>query len=616
MPKSLERRIAQRSAIWGSENGTFVGGERIKVLRDIRAGDRITLGPFDFVWTGDRLRPIHVQIRASGELLQSQAQLSCKQLTRRLSQNGDLLLSDISLSFSPGKFTCILGPSGSGKSTLVKALSHREIPDNRLIRTGNVLINSLSLDENFDQLKHHIAYVPQHEIVFDDLNVETALYFTAKLRLPKDTTRSEVSERIDQVLAMVQLSDCRQKPISKLSGGQRKRVALANEILAEPSILFVDEVTSGLDEMVDSEMMRLFRQIADSGKSVVCVTHTVANVPRDCHEVVALTRFGRLAFRGTPAACIDFFGVEKLSDVYQRLNVRLPEEADHLAREFQRSSAGIDDSHTETVQPGLFGQKTNHALDRRILPKIDLRFSMQQFSVIFQRGILRTALDGKSNVLRLLQVVVVAILLISVFGDLAQDPVGQRNCCFIVVLSCFWFGCNNAAKEIVRERPIFEQERSVVLLPLSYVCGKLSVLSTFTVSQGIALMLLVHHWCELPGEPIAWCLIAIATVMSGTTLGLAISAASRNQDVAVSAVPIVLIPQIILAGAVASLEGMNEWTAKLAISAYWGLDASSMLLQGTEPWKWEGGIVCPNFAILGQAILSFVLAFCSLRKKH
>ena len=605
-----------------SFNGTFVSGEKVNGSRNLMIGDRLSLGPFCFVWTGDRLRPINRQIRSLGNQLQSQAELSCVKLNRQLGYNGDFLLRDISLSFSPGKFTCILGPSGSGKSTLVKALANREVADKRLIRSGSVLVNSFNLEENFEQLKHCISYVPQCEIVFDDLDVRTALYFTAKLRLPKDTTQSDIRERIDQVLAMVQLSDCRQKMVRKLSGGQRKRVALANELLAEPSILLVDEVTSGLDEIVDSEMMRLFRQIADSGKSVVCVTHTVANVPRDCHEIVALTRFGRLAFRGTPEACITHFALERLGDIYPFLSVQSPEEADRMAGEFHKAfddksnySSDMFASGKNDDVPTLSRHSFRGWFHHRVFRKVDFRFSMHQFEVMFHRGILRATLDGKNNFLRLMQVLVVAVLLISVFGDLSEDPVGLRNCCFILVLSCFWFGCNNAAKEIVRERPIFEQERSVVLFPLSYAFSKLSVLSIFAIFQGIALMFLVQHWCQLPGELTAWFVISTATVFSGTALGLAISAGSLNQDVAVSAVPIVLIPQIILSGFVASLTGVNEWLAKIGVSSFWGVDATGALLNGVGVWQWKAGVLFPVVLIFCQSVSFFLVAVSCLFKK-
>ena len=224
------------------------------------------------------------------------------------------LLSDIELVVRPGEFVCLLGPSGSGKTTLLAILSGRNPPT-----AGAVMVNSEDLYANFDALKEDIAVVPQKDILHDSLTVASALGYTAELRLPADLSRREVESSVEEILEVVGLSDRQGTLIRDLSGGQVKRASLANEMVSRPSLLFLDEVTSGLDEQTDQEVMELFRKVADGGKTVVCVTHSLANVEQTCHLVVILTQGGRLAFIGTPEEAKAYFGITRLGDVYRKL---------------------------------------------------------------------------------------------------------------------------------------------------------------------------------------------------------------------------------------------------------------------------------------------------------
>src|SRR5262249_54969371 len=227
------------------------------------------------------------------------------------------LLDDVSLVVRPREFVCLLGPSGSGKSTLLAMLSGRARPDG-----GAVLVNGQDLHANFAALKQDIAVVPQKDVLHDSLAVGAALRYTAELRLPPDTGRDEIAASVADILEVVGLTPRRGTLIRHLSGGQVKRASLANELMARPSLLFLDEVTSGLDEQTDRDMMELFRQVADGGKTVVCITHSLANVEATCHLVVILTEGGRLAFVGTPEEARRYFGIARLGDVYRKLAER------------------------------------------------------------------------------------------------------------------------------------------------------------------------------------------------------------------------------------------------------------------------------------------------------
>src|SRR5262249_21563847 len=151
---------------------------------------------------------------------------------------------------------------------------------------GAVTVNGEDLHTHFEALKEDIAVVPQKDILHDALSVGAALRYTAEIRVPPDLSRDEVDTSVSDILGGLGPTQRQGTLIRHLSGGQVKRASLANELVARPSLLFLDEVTSGLDEQTDREVMELFREVADGGKTVVCITHSLANVEATCNLVV------------------------------------------------------------------------------------------------------------------------------------------------------------------------------------------------------------------------------------------------------------------------------------------------------------------------------------------
>ena len=194
----------------------------------------------------------------------------------------------------------------------------------RRATAGKVLANGEDFYQHFDNFRQSLGYVPQKDIVHTQLSVGRALYYTARLRLPPDTGRSELVARVEQVLKEMELGPHRHTLVGNLSGGQVKRVSLGAELLAQPCLLYIDEATSGLDAGTEARMMRLFRRLSDQGRSVVCITHNVDNVDQ-CHLALVLAR-GRLLFYGPPAEVPAWFGVRRVSEVYDRLQEKEPEE--------------------------------------------------------------------------------------------------------------------------------------------------------------------------------------------------------------------------------------------------------------------------------------------------
>lgn len=557
-----------------SANGTFVNGERLAAPVELIRGDKIVIGPYVLFFDGDSLSP---HSRAAN------VPLVCQGLTRIIRNHTTRqpmrILDDINLVIRPREFVCLLGPSGSGKSTLLSALSARAPADE-----GSVTIDGDDLYENFDALKQNIAVVPQKDVLHDLLPVRDALTYTARLRLPPDTSREEVESLVDDLLGTVGLTARRHTLIRHLSGGQIKRASLANEIVNRPSLLFLDEVTSGLDEQTDAEMMALFRTIAEDGKTVVCITHSLANVEATCHRVVILTEGGKLAYAGPTADAIGYFGISRLGEIYTKLKEK-------PAEVWQQAFRSHPLFH-ENVVPEASGAAKAPTGRRPATPKEMLLTFKRQTALLTSRYIRITLADKPALLMMLGQCVLVAMSLIILFGDISPDDsyLKSRSLLFLLGVSCFWFGCNNSAKEIVKESTIFTRERDVNLMEASYYASKAILLGGVTAMQVLLLFVFTKWGTGLSGSSPGQFMMLATLGATGVTLGLLVSALSKNADVAATVVPMVLIPQIVLAGAIVKVEKIAELLAASFVTNYWGYGGLMRSLEGPpEDFKdWNG----------------------------
>lgn len=595
----------------GSSNGTYLNGSLIGRKEELNSGDVLNIGPFSFTFDGEAL--IRESGSATAEIICSGL---CKQVTDRSTGSKILILNDVSLVIKPREFTVIIGPSGGGKSTLLNALSGRSPAT-----SGVVLVNGQNLYTHFDALKKSMALVPQKDVLHNELRLRKALLYTAKLRLPPDLGSEACAAIVDEYLETVTLTERQGTAIKDLSGGQVKRASLANEIISQPNLLFVDEATSGLDEHTDGEIMQIFRQIAEDGKTVVCITHNLTNVEKYCHKVVILAPGGYLAFIGTADEAIRYFDIRTLGDVYIKLRDRAPEE-------WKKRFAAT---------PGyrqMYGEVKQHDSDSSRKIGERRRQSFTQKSAIFLRQLILLAERGweiqlsdlRSLSVMVLQCVFIAALMCILFGEIPAAGYGlqieaeRADFCarviFLLTISSYWFGCNNAAKEIVKDKEIYERERDVCLNVISYYTAKLLMLAVMTVIQVVLLLYLVGIYTGLPGtfssQVISISLIGIC----GVCTGLLISTISKNTDMAVTLVPVAIIPQVILAGLIWPIDGFAEFLSNLFISCYWGYGN----LMGTLPdgiaetagygeWSFlSAGIIIMHTVLLVAAANAFLYA--------
>lgn len=548
-----------------SNAGTFVDGRKVLSQSELPSGARLAIGSFEFLFDGSCLIPAQQR--------HDRLAIACVGVSRVIRNHRDAtdlaLLDNVSLTLHAGELTCLIGPSGSGKSTLLSLLSGRQRPDG-----GRVLMRGRELRGELESLKHDIAVVPQRESLHQPLTVRQSLWYSAALRLPSDTSRVELEAIVTCLLRDAGLDGLGTVRIRDLSGGQVRRVSLASEIAHRPSVVLLDEVTSGLDEQGDLEIMMLARSLADQGRTVVCITHNTLNIERTAHRVVTLAPGGRIACVGTPEETRRYFRVSRLGDVYAALASRPAEEwrtafkrdalwRRHVAAWLPTGDVAMDER-----------QHAAHPRSRRS------QNFLHQIRVLTSRLIRIQRMDPRPATMAIAQAVFISLLLAIFFGDLTQGQdaalllVSRRQAAFLLVVSIFWLGCNNAAPEIAKERTLFDRERAVSLSVASYYCSKLLVLGAIAIAQALVAFNLLSWLSGLPGDHGAQGSLGRTTSMAvtallGTMAGLALSATAKSEPVAIRAVPMLMIPQIVLANVLTPLRGWMESVAPLVTTTYW-----------------------------------------------
>jgi ABC-type multidrug transport system ATPase subunit len=454
-----------------------------------------------------------------------------------------------------------MGASGSGKSTLMNILAGRAQPS-----AGQVRLNGQDLHANFAALKQDVAFVPQQDVLHEQLTLRQALTYAAQLRLPPDTSTAQLAETVAAAAASVDLSEKLDTKIASLSGGQKKRASLASEILNRPSVLFLDEVTSGLDEATDWEIMRLLKRLAAEGMTIVAVTHTLANVEEFCDEIICMGRGGHLTFAGPPEEALHFFNADRLGALFRSMEAE-GGPADWRAR--------FETLNTKTIsaEPASPAAQTPPPDTRA-----KLRVRLRQFRILTSRNIRLLLADTRTLGMAAAQSLLIGGLIGYAFGNFGTglEAINARNALLLLLGLCaIWLGCNAASKDIVGELTIYRRERDINLSTFAFVASKFAVSAAFTMIQLIVAYLLVGIFAEaIPGyffEQIGLLLIGAA---SGTAMGLVISASANTRDQATTIVPLALVPQLILAGVlVPKLPDFAVQMAKVAVSGYWLTEA-------------------------------------------
>ena len=453
--------------------------------------------------------------------------------------------NNVTLGIKPGELVAIIGGSGAGKSTILNCMCGYLPPS-----SGQVYINGVDLYRNFDSLKKLIGYVPQSDIVYDNLTLYDMLSYTAKLRLPKDAGEKERESAIARAIQLVDLNEKKNSFIKSLSGGQKKRASIAVELLSDPNLLFLDEPASGLDPGTERSLMQSLREMADGGKTVILVTHSTLQL-KLCDKIVFMGKGGNLCFCGSYDDALSFFGVKDIVDVYNMITENAPQWRERY-----------DQTHPRMGQRRASGGSAPSVKSRG-------RF---QLPVLCSRYAKLVVNDRQRLLLLLFQAPILA-LLISLVADGKQFEQYEMTKSLLFALSCsaFWVGMLNAIQEVCKERSILKREYMTGLSLVDYILSKVLVLGILCLIQSCLILAVFSATVGLPEEglmlsPFAELLLTtFLTAIASTAMGLFVSSLFSNADRAMTVAPILLMPQILFSGLIFKLSGATEAISWFAV---------------------------------------------------
>lgn len=484
--------------------------------------------------------------------------VDARMLVRYRKNGGEVRVTTdhISLHIKRGDFVAIVGGSGCGKSTLLNELNGSEPADE-----GSVFLDGTDLYANYKILKSSIGYVPQEDIVYDNLRLEDMLVYTAKLRMPSDTTAEERRTRVDEVISLLELDGVRQNYIGKLSGGQKKRASIAVELLADPRLLFLDEPTSGLDPGIERKLMNSLAQMAHDGRTIILVTHTTLNLHL-CDQVVFLGTGGKLCYAGIPQGALSFFGVSDYVEIYPRIE----DNPDRWAQAFARQK-------TANRLPSQGELQTTGALGGGRRPG----FFRQLFTLCARYT--KLMLNDRARLLLILAQAPLLAMLINLVAEPGVYDICEDTKFYLFNLSCaaFWIGIFDSIQEICKENNVFKRECNGGLRIGAYLASKVLVLALLCLIQTVLLVLVLIAFMGAPKgafffPPLEVFLSTYFTVLSAMSLGLLVSAIFRSPSKALAMAPILIMPQILFSGITFELNGVTE-KVSYAINCRWAIEA-------------------------------------------
>jgi ABC-type multidrug transport system ATPase subunit len=515
-----------------SINGTFVNGVRVgsAVLTE---GDVVTIGNVDLVFTGDTLvRRTEAATRTGGLEVNS----VCYTV-----DHGKQLLDRISLTARPGTLTAIIGGSGAGKTTLARLIVGYTNPS-----SGSVTFEGHNIHTEYASMRSRIGMVPQDDVVHRQLTVNQALNYAAELRLPPDTSKSERAQIVGQVLEELDMTRHADTRVDNLSGGQRKRASVALELLTQPSLLLLDEPTSGLDPALDRQVMLMLRQLADAGRVVLVVTHSVSYLDI-CDEILLIAPGGKTAFCGPPDQVEAAMGTRNWADIFANVGAD-PDAANRRFRERNQQAQQSPSSQS----PADLGEP----------PKTDL---WRQLSTVARRQVRLVVSDRGYTIFLAVLPFLIGALSLTVKGPKPglgpADPFGlaPTQPQYIMVLlniGAVFMGTALTIRDLIGERPIFRREQAVGLSTSAYLLAKIAVFCVFATAQALVATVIVRLGKGAPTEhpplfgnaTFALFVTVAGTCVASAMLGLLLSAVAQSNEQIMPLLVVSIMSQLVLSG--------------------------------------------------------------------
>ncbi|OBI11431.1 ABC transporter ATP-binding protein, partial [Mycobacterium sp. E2462] len=544
-----------------SINGTFVNGSRVDsaLLHD---GDVVTIGNIDLVFHGGTLAR-----RDQAATATRTGGLDVRGVTWTI-ETTKTLLDNISLTAQPGTLTAVIGPSGAGKSTFARLVAGYTHPT-----TGTVSFEGHNIHAEYASLRSRIGMVPQDDVVHGQLTVQQALMYAAELRLPPDTTKEDRAQVVARVLEELEMTKHLHTRVDKLSGGQRKRASVALELLTGPSLLILDEPTSGLDPALDRQVMTMLRQLADAGRVVLVVTHSLTYLDV-CDQVLLLAPGGKTAFCGPPSQIGAAMGTTNWADIFSGVaNDPDGAQARYLAR------TGPPPPPPPAEKPAELGDPSHTSLFR-------------QFSTIARRQMRLIVSDRGYFVFLAVLPFIMGSLSMSVPGDVGfgiPNPMGAApnepgQILVLLNVGAVFMGTALTIRDLIGERAIFLREQAVGLSTSAYLLAKVCVYTVFAIVQSAIVTVITVIGKGAPtqgavalGKPALELFADIAlTCVASAMLGLALSAIAKSNEQIMPLLVVAVMSQLVFSGGmipVTNRVGLDQMS--WVTPARWGFAASA-----------------------------------------
>jgi ABC-type multidrug transport system ATPase subunit len=557
-----------------SINGTFVNGTRI-LSAPLTEGDVVTIGNVDLVFNGEiLLRRAEAATRTGGlEVREVDFEVDNKRLIQK-----------VSLTARPGTLTALIGGSGAGKTTLSRLIAGATCPT-----SGSISFEGHDIHAQFASLRSRIGMVPQDDVVHRQLTVSQALNYAAELRLPPDTGKKDREQVVGQVIEELGLTKHADTRVDKLSGGQRKRASVALELLTGPSLLILDEPTSGLDPALDLQVMTMLRQLADAGRVVLVVTHSLSYLDI-CDQVLLMAPGGKTAYCGSPGEIEATMGTTNWAQIFTKVGAD-PDEANRrfLAQAKPPPSGG------DAEKPADLGAPARSSTRR-------------QFSTIARRQIRLIVADRAYFIFLALLPFIMGALSLTVPGSTGfrvADPGGEGSdepgsVLMLLTMAAVFMGTALTIRDLIGERPIFRREQAVGLSTKAYLLAKMAVFFVFAVIQASIATTITILGKGAPSRPAlllgsATLELYVATAamcVAAAMVGLVLSSLARSNEQIMPLLVVSLMLQLVLCGGMVPVTdrvGLDQlsWAAP----SRWGFAAQASTV---DLWTIEPGPIAPK----------------------
>ena len=598
-----DQRVGQLEVI-EADRPIMVGDEPVRTTAQLKDGDTIRID------VGQILR-CNFSERIIEEERNIIRTLEVNEITHRFSK-GEIGLDGISFSIMRGELVCVMGASGSGKSTLLRVLAGQLQPT-----SGDVFLNGQSVYQNVDALKQYISYMPQQDAFDEHLTIGENLLFAAAIRAPH-LSRRDRSRRLEAKLIELGLGERRDAVVGSperklLSGGERKRLNIGLDMIGMSDVYLFDEPTSGLSSKDSEHVMEIIRGLAHNKIVIVTIHQPSSKIFQMFHKAILLDKGGRLAFFGTPSDMLRYFaeaehqhqfgaelgacpscGTTRPEFIFDVLETPLRDLSGDIIYEensrgqlvaSRRYSADfwrdkyeafrlIQDVKQVSLRQEEAAPLPVTPVQRKRLP---LRWHDEwtQFRTLLRRSFI-SKLRNRANLVITIGVSPILALLIATILRYSENGTYDfasayhiPTFLFLGLIVAMFLGLTNSADDIIRDRPVLQRERNIKVRLSYYVVSKTLTLGVFALVQCILYVLIGNSLLQIRG--MFWIDLGIMfmTAMSGVALGLLISSLVADPKTAANIVPLVLIPQIIMGGALIKYEDMNRNLTLLYSLSHW-----------------------------------------------